>query len=95
MLAVTKQMNEVTAKQQKVLSTSELAEEASINCQIKDLKKKIKLLKTNEKYIQEFKEFKECITQAIATLKQNQTELLQGKNTITQIKIQWKASILE
>lgn len=39
--------------------------------------------RNNQKHIQEFKELKENVTQEIATLKQNQTKLLEIKNTAT------------
>lgn len=46
----------------------------------------LKLYKSSEKQIQEWKEFKDYVTKEIETLKQNQTELLQ-MNSLTQIKI--------
>lgn len=74
-------------KAEKPLSTSGFTQEV-IKALVDDkLWKNFHKLHYNVKHLQEFKEFKEYITQKIATLEQNQAELLEMKSTMEQIKI--------
>lgn len=85
-------MDTSPAKEQNPISATELSED-----DMEELLKifftiVIKLLKDNEKHIQESKEY---VAQEIAILKQNKTEVLEMKHTIQQINNSLNSSVLE